>query len=279
MARMRLAAEPLGTIWRVDDELWGLFQQVLAELDPSHSGHRQRIDARQALNGIIYHMRTGCQWNALPEEFGDDSSVHRTMQRWIAKGVLSRVWGLVIEACAEIGGVEWKWQSFDCALGKARHGGDLIGPNPTDRAKNGTKRGVLTEADGGPVAMVLAPANQHDSLLLQDALETVIVEPPNPSRHEQHLCLDKAFDGAPCEATALVYGYKPHIRRIGEEKLDRRGRKQRKARRWVVERTISWLNRCRAILIRWAKKSENYMGIIRLACTLLWYRRLYRLSN
>lgn len=137
---------------------------------------------------------------------------------------------------------------------------------------------MLTEADGGPVAVVVTGANVHDSLLLQDALEAVVVEPPDPRRREQHLCLDKAFDGAPSEATAKVFGYEPHIRRIGEEKKDKRGRKTKKARRWVVERTIGWLNRCRGIIIRYEKKAENYLAVVQLACALLWYRRLYRLT-
>ena len=138
---------------------------------------------------------------------------------------------------------------------------------------------MLTEADGGPVAVVVTGANTHDSLLLQDALEAVVVEPPNPLEHEQHLCLDKAFDGAPSEATAKVFGYVPHVRRIGEEKKGKRGGKTKKARRWVVERTISWLNRCRGILIRYEKKAENYLAVVQLACALLWYRRLHRLTT
>jgi putative transposase len=138
---------------------------------------------------------------------------------------------------------------------------------------------VLSEADGGPLAIVIAPANRHDSLLLQDALEAVIIEPPDPREHEQHLCLDKAFDGGPSEATAQVFGYEPHIRRIGEEKLDKKGRKRRKARRWVVERTIGWLNRCRGILIRYEKKAENYLAVVQLACALLGYRRCHRLTT
>jgi putative transposase len=139
---------------------------------------------------------------------------------------------------------------------------------------------VLTEADGGPLAVVIAPANRHDSLTLQDALEAVVAEPPNPyTELKQHLCLDKAFDGASSEATARVFGYEPHIRRIGEEKKDLRGKKTKKARRWVVERTISWLNRCRAILVRWAKRDENYLGLLKLASALLWFRKLYKLRN
>ena len=164
-------------------------------------------------------------------------------------------------------------------MGKARHGGDGVGPNPTDRGKNGTKRGVLTEADGGPVAVALAPANRHDSVVLQDILEAVVVEQGGT---EQHLCLDKAFDGKSSEATARVFGYVPHIRRIGEEKLDGNGRKDGKkhpARRWVVERTLAWLNRCRGILVRYEKKAANYLATVQLACALLWYRRLHRLST
>jgi putative transposase len=142
---------------------------------------------------------------------------------------------------------------------------------------------VLTDGDGGPLSVVVAGANRHDSLLLPDALEAVVVEPPNPlpgpDQVEQHLCLDKAFDGAPSEATARVYGYEPHIRRIGEEKKDAKGHKTKKARRWVVERTISWLNRCRGILVRYEKKAENYLAVVQLACALLWFRRLHRMTT
>ena len=123
MAWKKKAAEPLGTIWRADDELWSRVEPVLAELDPPHRGHRPRIDQRKALDGVIYHLRTGCQWSALPAEFGDDSSVHRTMQRWAARGVFDRLWATLVEACDGLGAVEWPWQSFDCVMNKARHGG------------------------------------------------------------------------------------------------------------------------------------------------------------
>jgi putative transposase len=139
---------------------------------------------------------------------------------------------------------------------------------------------VLTEADGGPVAVVVRGANVHDSLLLQDASEAVVVEPPGPRQFEQHLCLDKAFSGAPSDATARVFGYEPHVRQIGQEKLDTvSGKKKHPARRWVVERTIGWLNRCRGILVRYEKKAENYLAVVQLACALLWYRRLHRLTT
>jgi len=121
--RKKQAAEPLPTIWNADDRLWKEVEAVLTELDPPARFGPDRIDQRKAFDGVIYRMRSGVQWNHLPKEYGDDSSVHRTFQRWVKRGVLDRLWGLLVKACEELGGVDWQWQSADCALGKARHGG------------------------------------------------------------------------------------------------------------------------------------------------------------
>jgi len=140
MARRKRTYEPLDTIWEVDEALWNIIQPILNELDPPAKTGRPRTGERAALNGIIYRMRSGVQWNQLPKQFGDDSSVHRALQRWVAKNAFERIWATLIQNCAELGGVDWAWQSVDGSMGKARSGGDQIGPNPTDRAKNGTKK-------------------------------------------------------------------------------------------------------------------------------------------
>lgn len=119
----RRRAKPLGTIWACPDELWAEVTRVLDELDPPAATGRKRIDQRKALDGMIYQMRTGCQWNALPTEFGDDASVHRTMQRWVSKEVLPLIWSILVGRCAELGGVDFDWQSADGAMRKARSGG------------------------------------------------------------------------------------------------------------------------------------------------------------
>lgn len=184
----------LKTIWRIPDELWYELKPILAEYDPPKLTGRKRIDARAVLDAIIFRLRSGCQWNQLPSEFADDSSVHRTFQRWEQNGVLDRIWAALVEECEELGGVDWQWQSADAAMAKARFGGDKVGSNPTDQAKPGTKRSLLTEADGGPLAIVIAGANVHDAKLLEATLDAVIVKRPNPKEFEQHLCLDKGYD-------------------------------------------------------------------------------------
>jgi putative transposase len=140
MGRKKRIVKPLATIWEVSDDLWKTIESVVAELDPPAKTGRPHVDERTALNGIIYQMRSGCQWNHLPRDFGDDSSVHRQLQRWVKKGIFERIWVALVECCDELGGVSWDWQSADGCMGKARFGGDKVGPNPTDRGKKGTKK-------------------------------------------------------------------------------------------------------------------------------------------
>jgi len=167
-----------------------------------------------------------------------------------------------------------------CGHEQSAHGGDLIGRNPTDRGKAGVKRSLLVEAAGGPLAVVVAGANIHDTKLLAATLEAVVVERPVPTEEApQHLCLDKAYDNPTGWEAVAAHQYVPHIRRIGEEKLDESLEKRYPARRWVVERTLAWLSKCQAILVRYDKKASNYRALIKLACLLIWYRRYVRLAS
>jgi putative transposase len=136
------------------------------------------------------------------------------------------------------------------------------------------------EGDGGPLAVVIAGANVHDTKLLAQTLEAIVVERPEPtSEQPQHLCLDKGYDNPTGWQAAEQHHYQPHIRRIGEPQPTSKKRPHHPARRWVVERTLAWLSKCRAILVRYAKLPSVYLGLIQLACILLWFRRLSRLKE
>jgi putative transposase len=113
---------------------------------------------------------------------------------------------------------------------------------------------------------------------LEATIEPVVVERPDPEAVEQHLCLDAGYDNAPAREVVERRGYVGHIRPAGEGPRPSRRPGRRKARRWVVERTLAWLSKCRALLVRYDKHAENHLGLIQLACGLLWYRRLHRIN-
>jgi len=155
-----------------------------------------------------------------------------------------------------------------------------VGKNPTDRGKKGSKESVLVDGAGGPLGVVLAAANVNDQKLLRETIEAVVIERPEPKPEApQHLCLDASYDNPTGREAAAAGKYTPHIVPVRKEKRKKTRTKGHKARRWVVERTLAWLCKCRGILVRYDKKDENFLGLIQLACALFWYRRLHRLGR
>ena len=125
-----MKTQKLDTIWEVPDELWQRIEPILLDDAPPKPTGRKRANWRRVLDGILFRMRSGCQWNKLPKEFGDDSTVHRWFQRWCRNGIFRRIWALLVEQCAELGAVSWQWQSADGTMGKARFGGKKGGQKP-----------------------------------------------------------------------------------------------------------------------------------------------------
>lgn len=151
--------------------------------------------------------------------------------------------------------------------------GGKTGPNPTDRGKAGTKRSLLTEAAGIPIGLVVAGANRNDFKLTQATLESISIARPTPTTDDpQGLCLDKGYDYPEVYALLVEFGYTAHIRARGEETQAIKQEAGYRARRWVVERTHSWMNRFRRVLIRWEKKPANYLSLLHLVCAFITYR-------
>lgn len=160
--------------------------------------------------------------------------------------------------------------------------GKKTGPNPTDRAKTGTKRSVLTDGGGIPLGVALGGANEPDFKLARKTVEDVqqqsVERPPVDAEHEQGLCLDQGYDYQAVYELVEEFGYTAHIRPWGsgsgvaELAPEEAEVAKTQARRWVVERTHSWLNRFRGLLIRWCKKAKNYLAMLHFACALIAYR-------
>lgn len=124
-----------------------------------------------------------------------------------------------------------------------------------------------------PIGVAVDGANCVDFKMARATMESIPVRRPKPTaRDPQGLCLDKGYDYNEVRELAVEFGYTPHIRARGEEAQAIKHEVGFRARRWVVERTHSWMNRFRRILIRWEKKLENYLGLLHLVCAWITYR-------
>jgi putative transposase len=260
--------------WRIPDFLWEEMQEFLPAGKPHPLGcHNPRKPLREAMDAIFFVLRTGCQWGALDATgICSHSRAHRRFQEWVEAGVFLMFWFKGLLCCEALRGIDWRWLSADGAMTKAPLGGEKTGPNPTDRAKLGAKRSLLVDAQGVPLAVEISGANRNDFKLLKATLENIQLDRPKPTAERpQGLCLDKGYDYEEARQAAKLFGFEAHIRTRGEEKEAKRKR-AKKARRWVVERTHSWVNRFRCLLTRWNKKADNYLGLLHLALGVITYR-------
>lgn len=248
--------------------LWKHLRRLLPKYPKPPLGGRPRTPLRDAADAIYFRLRTGCQWKAIPFMMCSGSTAHAYYQEWAKRGVFGRLWKKALRLYDRRVGIDWRWQSLDGAMTKAPLGGEKTGRNPTDRGKLGVKRSLLTDAVGVPIGLAVAGANVVDFKLLKATMASRdCVAPKHAARHEQHLCLDKGYD------YPLVHQwlkrqrrYTPHLRTRGEEKRELNRADGERPRRWVVERSHSFLNRWRAILVRWDKKLINHRAGLELAC-------------
>ena len=133
--------------WTISDELWEEIEAYIPKKQRDPSKHYQKapgqgrpgLPARQVLEGIFYVLRTGCQWKAVPREYGCGSSIHRYFQEWQGAGFFEKIWVLGLEKYDKLEGIGWEWQSVDGCMIKAPLARESVGHNPTDRGKNGDK--------------------------------------------------------------------------------------------------------------------------------------------
>jgi transposase len=144
------------------------------------------------------------------------------------------------------------------------------GPNPTDRGKGGVKGSLLAEGHGVPLGLAVDGANRHNLKPVRATIQSLVVQRPEPTAGQpQGMGLDKGYDYDEVREILVEFGFTPHIRSRGEEAQPLKQAAGQQARRWVVERSHSWLNRFRRILVRWDKNPKNYLGFLHFACALI----------
>jgi len=239
--------------WRIPDELWERIEPLLPPRKPHPLGcHRPRVEDRQAMEAIVFVLRTGCQGKALRATgLCSSRAAHRRFQEWTAAGVFLALWTQGLVAYDALKGMDWEWLAMDGAMTKAPLGGKKVGKNPTDRGTSGTKRSVLTDGGGVPVGLAVEGENRNEFKMVRETIESIPIARPEPIPDTpQGRCLDKGYDSDEVRDLLTECGFTAHIRARGEEAKALKQEAGFKARLWVGERTPSWMNRFRRVLIR-----------------------------
>lgn len=219
------------------EPIWEQFRALLPECPETNHPlgcHRRRISDRVVFEKLVQILVFGCAYERIADGSCSATTLRRRRDEWIEAGVMTTLRELALKAYDKTIGLQLSEVAVDCCLTKAPCGGKKAGRNPVDRGKQGIKRSTIVDAKGIPLGTVVAPANRHDSPLLDATLDTL--EVLGELREQMSVHLDRGYDS-----------------RITREKLQERGllavisekgepAPLQATRRWVVERTSSWHN-------------------------------------
>ncbi|NVE26155.1 IS5 family transposase [Burkholderia glumae] len=255
---------------KISNELWVALEPLIPEFTPSPRGGRRRtVDDRAALNGILYVLQTGIPWEDLPQElgFGSGMTCWRRLRDWQAAGVWHRLHLAMLRRLREHDQIDWERASLDGASVSKPPGGQETGPNPTDRGKLGSKRHIVVDARGIPLAVTITGANRHDSMAFESTLDAIPAVPGlngPPRKRPSKLHADKGYDFGRCRRYLRQRGIKARIARRGIESSERLGR-----HRWVVERTHAWFAGFGKLRIRFERRLDIHTALLVLAAAVI----------
>jgi len=163
------------------------------------------VPFRKVLDGILYVLRTGCQWKMIPSEFGSGSTCHRRFQQWVQMDIFKKIWAKLLEEHDNKIGIKLTWQSLDSISLKSPLGWDMtVGSSPVDRSKLGTKRHILTDKQGIPLSAIISSVSTNNIKLVTGVIDNSVIKRTFVSGkskkgvrqrrwNHNHLCLDSAY--------------------------------------------------------------------------------------
>jgi transposase len=253
----------------VSESLWQRVKPLLPELPPHPKGGRPWIDNRKALTGIIFVLRSGIPWEMLPQEMGCGCGMTcwRRLRDWQIAGVWDELHCILLDELRGADQIDWSRAIVDSAFLRALAGGPKTGPNPTDRAKPGSKHHLITDAHGIPLAAVLTAANVNDVeelVPLIDHIPPVRGKPGRPRQKPDRVQGDRAYDSEPHRKALRKRGIEPVLAKRCTEHGSGLG-----VYRWVIERTLAWLHRFRRLRVRYERRDDIHEGFMTLAEALI----------
>ena len=253
------------------DELWNRIEPLLPPPKPRRFRYpgRKRVDDRKALTGILFVLKTGICWEDLPQELGCGSGMTcwRRLRDWQDAGVWQALHELLLAELNADDRIDWSRAAVDSSSVRALGGGEKTGPNPTDRAKTGSKHHIITDGGGIPLATTLTGANAADVGQLEplvDAIPPVRGKPGRPRSRPDRVYADRAYDSDPHRDRLRDKGIDPQIARRRTAHGSGLGRY-----RYVVERTFSWFHRPRKLRLRTEWRADMQEALMSLCCSLI----------
>jgi transposase len=247
-----------------DEQLEWLAARV-PDAPVSPKGGRPAMDKRRALRGIFWILDNGAKWKDLPRRFGSKSAVHRWFAQWVREGVFEGLMRDAGELVEERDGYRLYECFIDATFSKAKGGGDGVG---LTKAGKGVKIMVLVDARGLPVAVNTCSASPHESKLVQGLFEFMLsVNTPDRIIGDKAYDSDELDEDLNSEQIELIA---PHRSNRKPKNVTQDGRTLRRyARRWTVERTISWFQNFRRLCIRYEKSTVLFQGFLHLGCSII----------
>ena len=252
---------------KLTDRQWERIRHHFPE-ERRKAGRRGRppVPAREALEAVLWILKTGAQWHMLPQCYPNHGTVHRRFRTWCRTGVPEAVLADVASELRDLGAIKLSEGFIDASFVRAKGGGPDVG-----KTKLGKGMKIMAVADSGglPLAIGVEPSNRAECRLVQLTLDLSFCgEPPNPIG-------DKAYDSDPLDAELRERGVEmiaPHRRNRTRAKTRDGRRLRRYRRRWLVERLFAWLQWRRRLLVRWEYYTENFLGLVRLAVLCLFLK-------
>ena len=236
---------------------------VARHIPPSAKGRPPLLSFDDAYDDILRVLRTGMQWRQLKPKLVSFITVFKTMHRWIAADLFRTAYRSMLRLYARRR--RPRHCCIDSTFVKNIYGIDCVGRNPTDRGRMATKVSALVDDNGVPFSILCHPANQSDMRLLQPTLDSTIVALPR----RIPLYADKGYDSAFNRNVSVTRGYRDRIFR----RRCTNGRRAH-AKRGVVERFFSWLDKYRRLILRYERHIATYESMTYIACGILLQARL-----
>jgi transposase len=257
------------------DRLWDLVESFLPILPRRPQGGRPRVSDRACLTGIVFVLRGGIPWQMLPQELGCGSGMTcwRRLRDWQRAGVWDLMHFALLDWLARSDQIDWSRAVVDSSI-RAVYGGDQTGPNPTDRAKRGSKRHLICDGRGVPLAVRLTGANRNDSqeaLALVDAILPLQGERGRPRCRPDCVVGGRGYDAEAIRSGLRTRGILPLLAMRRTKHGSGLG-----TWRWVVERTFAWLNQFRRLRVRYYKRADIHEAFLSLGCALICWQSLRR---